>query len=175
MTDHFRGSHRGGHVVELSRYLERLRSPDVARLEQLYFGVGPEIFMAVAQQSAPDGIFANSMDMAVIGRVITRTLQRPFIVNYHEHAPEEEAFGSGRAPGLPGPPPRRDHPGSQFYEVRAPRPSEDGQTGRGLAGEADRAGHAAAFLRSLLFCVLLYDLNGSASLGAAGNADAGWL
>ena len=27
----------------------------------------------------------------------------------------------------------------------------------------------------LLFCVLLYDLNGSASLGAAGNADAGWL
>ena len=33
------------------------------------------------------------MDTAVAGRMIATTLQRPFIVNYHEHAPEKEAFG----------------------------------------------------------------------------------
>lgn len=97
VTDYFSGAHRSAHVVELSRYMERLNSPELARLEQLSFGLLPEIYTAMAGRPLPDLVFANSMDMAIIGRMIATTLQRPLVVNYHEHAPEQEAFGSGRA------------------------------------------------------------------------------
>jgi glycosyltransferase involved in cell wall biosynthesis len=145
VTDHLPGSHRAGHVIELSRYLERLKSPDLARLEQLYFGVLPEIFAAVAQRPTPDVIFANSMDMAVVGRMIATTLQRPLIVNYHEHAPEEEPFGAGRA-RLAYQDLRPDAiiAGSQFYERRALRFGAQPADVHLIHHGVDLARHAAA-------------------------------
>lgn len=151
VTDHFPGSHRDGQIVELSHYLERLESPELARLEQLYFGVLPEILAAVTRRATPDVIFANSMDMAVVGRMIATTLNCPLIVNYHEHAPEAEAFGEGRARlAYQGLQPDAVIAGSQFYRQRALRFGAKPTDVHLIHHGVDLARHAAAEPHRLL-------------------------
>jgi glycosyltransferase involved in cell wall biosynthesis len=69
----------------------------------------------------------NSLDTAVWGRVIASALSIPLVLTSHEHAPEDEEFGAGRAAlGYYYLAPELIIAGSEFYWSRAVRYAREG-------------------------------------------------
>lgn len=82
-------------VHRLTRYAEQLADPRRVAWRSMQFAVLDELDDVLVDRSI-DLVHANSIETAVLGRVIADHLGVPLVVTIHEHAPQAESFGRGR-------------------------------------------------------------------------------
>jgi glycosyltransferase involved in cell wall biosynthesis len=82
-------------VHRLSGYRQRLDDESKVPWEELYFGLLPEL-QEIVRQFRPNMLLSNSLDTAVIAKIIQLELQVPWVAAFHEQTPETEPLGTGR-------------------------------------------------------------------------------
>ncbi|MGX6750164.1 glycosyltransferase family 4 protein [Streptomyces xantholiticus] len=86
---------KGVRVDRLAGYRALLADPSKLPWEQMLFGTLPEL-ASVLGTWRPDLVFANSLETAVLGRIVADEHEVPLVSAFHEHEPENEPFGTGR-------------------------------------------------------------------------------
>ncbi|WP_083917879.1 glycosyltransferase [Nocardiopsis xinjiangensis] len=88
-----RGTGRSAPAVPLGRPVGR---PRRVAWRSMQFAVLDELEEALAGAAAPDLVHANSIETAVLGRIVADHHGVPLVCTIHEHAPQAEAYGNGR-------------------------------------------------------------------------------
>lgn len=106
-------------LIDLHEYRKLLDDPSKLPMEQLYFGVLPELAERMHGWN-PDLVFANSLDSAILGRIVADSFGVPLVAAFHEMYPEQDAYGKGKLSVAYS----RMNPdaviaGSQYYAERA--------------------------------------------------------
>ncbi|MFJ9085809.1 glycosyltransferase family 4 protein [Streptomyces sp. NPDC102384] len=115
------GDPLGVNVYRLGGYRELLADPSKIHWEQMAFGIHPELSWVV-NRFRPDLVLTNSLDVAVIGKIVSLDRGIPWVATFHEQAPEREPLGEGRLQLIYGQlSPSLVLAGSQFYAERARR------------------------------------------------------
>ncbi|MDA0563800.1 glycosyltransferase family 4 protein [Streptomonospora sp. S1-112] len=83
-------------VLRLTRYADQLADPRRVAWRSMQFAVLDELAEAAAGAAAPDIVHANSIETAVLGRMIADHHDVPLVATIHEHAPQAAAYGRGR-------------------------------------------------------------------------------
>lgn len=115
------GDPSGVTVHRLTEYQRSLYDESKIPWEQMAFGLMPECERIVTDVM-PDIVVTNSLDTAMLGRVIGSQRRIPWAAAFHEQTPETEPLGVGRLELVYG----RLRPdlvlaGSEFYADRARR------------------------------------------------------
>lgn len=102
VTDHPRtdtdpgiGDPPGVSVHRLTEYHTLLADPSKIFWEQMAYGLLPEI-AEIADWTDPQVVLTNSLDTAVLGKIVALERKTPWVATSHEQAPEREPMGSGR-------------------------------------------------------------------------------
>ncbi|MFJ9890381.1 glycosyltransferase family 4 protein [Streptomyces sp. NPDC091287] len=110
---------RGVRIDRLAGYRALLADPSKLPWEQLLFGVLPELAGALGAWR-PDLVLANSLETAVLGRIVADEYGVPLASAFHEHDPAAEPFGTGRCSlAYRWVRPDLVLAGSEFYAARA--------------------------------------------------------
>lgn len=83
-------------VHRLTGYAGMLADRRRVAWRTMQFGLLDELDDALAGVPPVDLVHANSMETAVLGRMVADTLDVPLVATVHEHAPRGEPFGVGR-------------------------------------------------------------------------------
>jgi glycosyltransferase involved in cell wall biosynthesis len=115
------GDPGGVAVHRLSDYRRLLEDESKIPWEQLMFGLLPEL-RDMAEMFLPNVVLSNSLDTALLAKMLELNHHIPWVAAFHEHEPEAEPLGTARLrlvyevlrPGLV-------LAGSEFYAARARR------------------------------------------------------
>lgn len=106
-------------VKRLHAYRYRLDAADRIRLEEMAFGLLPEVAQ-LASAFRPDIVISNSLDMCITAKLVSLSCSVPWVATFHEQAPERDPLGEATLQlcyGLLEP--DAVIAGSRFYQQRA--------------------------------------------------------
>jgi len=83
-------------VHRLTTYASMLSDRRRVAWRTMQFGLLHELDNAMAGAPPVDLVHANSMETAVLGRMVADTVDVPLVATVHEHAPQAQPFGVGR-------------------------------------------------------------------------------
>ncbi|QOC93482.1 MULTISPECIES: glycosyltransferase family 4 protein [Micromonospora] len=83
-------------VYRLTRYKEQLSDNRRVTWRSMQFSVLDELHGLLDGLRPIDLVHANSIETAVLGRIVADHHDVPLVVTIHEHAPQTETFGRGR-------------------------------------------------------------------------------
>ncbi|MCX4967041.1 glycosyltransferase family 4 protein [Streptomyces sp. NBC_00654] len=83
-------------VHRLTRYTEQLADSRRVAWRSMQFAVLDDLRNVLDDLGAVDLVHANSIETAVLGRIVADHHGVPLVVTIHEHAPQNETFGRGR-------------------------------------------------------------------------------
>ena len=82
-------------VLRLHNYRNNINAKDKILWEEMQFGLFSEL-EELALKEAPDVVITNSLDTSILGKNMSLTMGIPWIAVFHEHAPENDAFGNSK-------------------------------------------------------------------------------
>lgn len=82
-------------VIFLDAPIKELEDITQVTWRVLQFGILNKIDTVISKLPSIDIVHANSMETAILGRMIADHLSIPLVATIHEHAPEKKPFGQG--------------------------------------------------------------------------------
>jgi glycosyltransferase involved in cell wall biosynthesis len=82
-------------VSRLSKYRDAFKDETKIPWEQMTFGLMPEL-ADITSQFEPNAILSNSLDTALLAKIVQLERDIPWAAAFHEQSPENEPFGCSR-------------------------------------------------------------------------------